>query len=45
MLMLLGRGLNAVLSVLNFLFLSADDAQAGQYAFDDALSTSYTLKD
>ena len=45
MLMLLGRGLNAVLSVLNFLFLSADDAQTGQYAFDDALSTSYVLKD
>lgn len=45
MLMLLGRGLNAVLSILNFLFLTADDAQTGQYAFDDALSTSYTLKD
>ncbi len=45
MLMLLGRGLNAVLSVVGFLFLSADDAQTGQYAFDDSFSTSYTLKD
>ena len=45
MLMLLGRGMNAVLSVLNFLFLTADDAQTGRYAFNDALSTFYTLKD
>lgn len=45
MLLLLGRGLNAVLSVLNSLFLAADDAQTGSYVLDDALSTSYSVKD
>lgn len=45
MLMLLGRGLNAVVSVFSLLFLTADDSQTGPYAFDDAFSTSYTLKD
>lgn len=45
MLLLLGHGLNAVLSVLNFLSLASDDAQTGFYALDDSLSTSYLVKD